>query len=804
MAGMRLPVFVSTVLAAVAVRSTVLADAPRGTRPVDLLGAKWPAAWIASPGAEPRASGVYHFRKRITLGQVPARFVVHVSADNGFILFVNGSRAGTGPARGDLDHWRYETYDLAGLLRPGENIIAATVWNYGAWAPMAQMSDQTALIVQGDSDSEEGADTGPSWEAEAEPGLRFLPADPRELNNYYAAPPGEDLDGASFDWDWASPRSKGPWRPAAEVGAGQPGRYPNGYPLGTGSGLNRWLLVPDTLPPMEEGETAIGAVVRTQGADSTKAIPAHSHVRILLDRQTMTTAYPRITVSGGKGAVLRLTYAEALVDGAGKKGNRSEIAGRTIHGLSDSLIADGGDGRVWAPLRWRAWRFAQLDVQTRDEPLAIESLGARYSGYPFVDRASFHASDPMMERIWDVGTRTARMNAHDTYMDCPYWEQLQYVADTRIQALISYVQFGDDRLARQAIDAIDASRTPEGLTLSRYPSALPQVIPPFSLLWIGMLHDFWLYRPDNGFLAERVAHTRGILDWYARHRRQDGLLGLMPWWNFGDWTKDFDFGVPPQDADGGSALLSLDYMAALRDAADLEAYLGNLTVAEDYRRRASVLGNAVRERCWVPERGLLADTPSRGHFSEQTNTMGVLLDVVPADKEQTVMKAVLSHDPGGRVPGEFSRASLYFRFYVARALEHAGLGDMYVGTLGPWKAMLDLGLTTWAETEEPTRSDDHAWSAHPNYDLMTLVAGIHPAAPGFREVLIEPHPGPLTEIAAKMPHPSGEITVQCRSGGVVVELPKGVSGSLKWKGTTSPLKEGINIFVEGGLTPAGP
>jgi alpha-L-rhamnosidase len=46
-------------------------------------------------------------------------------------------------------------------------------------------------------------------------------------------------------------------------------------------------------------------------------------------------------------------------------------------------------------------------------------------------------------------------------MDTPYWEQLQYVGDTRIQALISYAVTGDDRLAKQALKAFDDSRIPK-------------------------------------------------------------------------------------------------------------------------------------------------------------------------------------------------------------------------------------------------------------------------------------------------------------------------------------------------------
>jgi hypothetical protein len=316
-----------------------------------------------------------------------------------------------------------------------------------------------------------------------------------------------------------------------------------------------------------------------------------------------------------------------------------------------------------------------------------------------------------------------------------------------------------------------------------------------------MLHDYWLYRPDAaGRLAEWIPHTRSVLLWYEAHRRADGLLGLMPWWNYGDWTRDFIRGDPPQDPEGGSALLSLDYMAALRDGADLEESLGNQAVAEGYRQRAEAIGSAVRRLCWVEvgDQGLLADTQEHAHFSEQTNTLGILLDVVPKERQASVMRTVLGHDPGAGFTGkgEFSRSSLNFRFYVARALDHAGLSGLYLDSLGPWRRMLEIGLTTWAEVEEPTRSDDHAWSAHPNYDLLTLVAGIRPGSPGFRTVLVAPHPGALTSIDARMAHPAGDIVAHyAKSGGAwrfEVDLPPGVSGTFAWDGQTRALAPGPN------------
>src|SRR5205085_12019244 len=173
-----------------------------------------------------------------------------------------------------------------------------------------------------------------------------------------------------------------------------------------------------------------------------------------------------------------------------------------------------GGERLFSSLWWRTFRYVEITVETAAEPLTVDAIRARFSAYPFQQRASFDSSDPALGRIFDVGWRTARLCAHETYMDTPYWEQLQYVGDTRIQALISYVLSGDDRLARQAIDAIDNSRITDGITTSRYPSQLPQIIPTFSLMWVGMVHDFWMHRSDAEFVRSHLPGTRTVLDWF--------------------------------------------------------------------------------------------------------------------------------------------------------------------------------------------------------------------------------------------------------------------------------------------------
>ena len=411
----------------------------------------------------------------------------------------------------------------------------------------------------------------------------------------------------------------------------------------------------------------------------------------------------------------------------------------------------------------------------------------------------FRSSDPELEKIWEVGWRTAQLCAHETYMDTPYWEQLQYVGDTRIQALITYAVSGDDRLPRQALAAYYDSLMPEGLTQSRYPSALTQVIPPFSLLWVGMLRDFYEYRGDRAFTRSLLPGTRGVMDWFEAHQREDGLLGKVPWWPFVDWTEDFKGGVPPQTEDGGSSVLTLQYLEALGNAAELEAVMGEAPRAEHYRMQAARLRRVLLEKSWDAEAGLLADTPEHKHYSQQANALAVLLDVIPEQQQAEVMRKILTVMPGMTPPPPMSAASYYFRFYLTKAMVHAGLGDEYVAQLAPWRTMLGMGLSTWAEQPEPTRSDSHAWSAHPTFDLATVVAGIRPGSPGFKTVVIEPHLGSLQSVEAKMPTPEGEVDVTyTKTDGrwsATVELPAAISGRLLWKGSARALHGGVQTVA---------
>lgn len=761
--------------------------APQTINP-DLLRQSWRAHWITHPSGPQREFGVFHFRKTFRLEKVPAKFVIHATGDNRYELYVNGARVLAGPQRGDLFHWRYETLDIASHLKAGKNVLAAVVWNYAEQAPMAQLTHETGFLLQGDGEAEQIANTNSSWQCYRNTALTMLPWDPKKVEGYFVVGPGESWDGAKYPWGWEAPDfDDSNWKPAIALDPGAP--------RGGRDSHSRWMLVPRNIPLMEEKPERLARIVRSSAVQvkadfiagrAPVTVPANTHAVILLDRGQLTCSYPELVVSGGRGAEITLAHSESLYKGR-EKGNRNETEGKEMRGYEDRYRPDGGRHRLFRPLWWRTFRFLQIDVKTGAQPLVLEDIRGLFTAYPFAMRARFESDDPAVNKIWEVGWRTLRLSAHETYTDSPYYEQLQYIGDTRMTALISLYTSGDDRLVRNAIDLFHDSRTPEGLTQSRYPSFLPQYIPPYSLLWVGMLHDFWWYHGDPEYVRGYLHGARGVLDWFEARLTPSGLLGPLEWWNFVDWVPAWDDGVPPLETDGQSSILSLQFAAALREAADLESALGLPERAEHYRAVRAKIIEGVRIKCWDRARGLVADTPAKKSFSQHANVLAVLEDVIPPPEQPAVMKSVFADS-------SLHQATFYFRFYLHRAMKKSGLADDYIQQLDPWRKMLELGLTTWAENPEPTRSDCHAWSAHPNFDLLAIVAGIEPAAPGFREVTIEPHLGPLQHLTATMPHTLGDITVayERKGEGLIadVTLPEKLSGSFLWKGKKSALHGG--------------
>lgn len=750
----------------------------------------WAAKWISYPDISGTEYGVYHFRKTINISDKPATYTVKVSADNRYKLFINGKLVSLGPARGDLHYWNYETVDLAPYLKTGKNVLAALVWNDGHLRTEAQITNRTGFIMQGGTDSESAVNTNNSWKCIQDDGFQVLP--------YYGiASSGQFVDMSKVIKGWRDVDfDDSKWPSASELA--------NGIPKGASG--DAWMLVPSQIPQMELTYERIPVLRKTEGMEAPAGfplakkaitIPANATVTLLLDQQHLTNAYFTLKLSQGKDASVAIGYAEALYDkkDLNKKGNRNEIEGKYFRGLTDSVISDGSIDQDYTTLFWRTYRYVQLRISTHDSPLVIEDIYGTFTGYPFKFNAKFQTDNKEIKDILAIGWRTARLDAMETYMDCPYYEQLQYIGDTRIQAEVSYFNSGDDRLARNAINLMDHSRLAEGVTMSRWPTRTTQVISTFSLWYIGMLHDYWMYRPDSDFIKDKLTGERDILHFFSQFQGADGSMKNVPYWKFVDWVggPGWTMGEAPRGKDGSSAMLDLQLLKAYQWAAALESNLGMAAYASLYSSKAAQLKKTIQTKYWSPEKQLYADTKEKNTFSQHVNSMAILAGLVPKETLKDFSERLLTDT-------SLVQCTIYFKYYLNRALVKGGLGDGYMDWLGIWKDNIRLGLTTWAEDSnlEYVRSDCHAWGASPNIEFFRTVLGIDSDSPGFKKVKIEPHLGKLTNVSGEIPHPDGKVKVAYRlTGGnwkADIELPKHITGRFIWKGKQYDLKAGANTF----------
>jgi alpha-L-rhamnosidase len=767
----------------------------------DLLTREWAAKWIAVPDEPANGYGVYLFRKSIDLKTVPAAFVVHVSADNRYKLYVNERLASIGPARSDMFYWNYETIDLAPYLTAGHNIIAAKVWNEAGYRPEAQISWRTGFIMQGDNAAEAIVNTNSSWKCIRDDG--YQPASSSEIIGYYVAGPGEFIDMRKSVKGWEqSGFNDVSWKNALSLRGGSP----KGMIDSPG-----WMLVSSTIPQMEltlqrlqstREVTGINVPDSFPATATAVTIPPKTKATVLLDNGFLTNAYTTLQFSQGRDAAISLKYAEALyapVSSAGKapgKGNRNDVKGKIFLGRKDTLISDGTSHQIFSSLYWRTYRYIQLTVETQDDPLIIEDIYGTFTGYPFKQNADFSSDQEDLRKILEIGWRTARLCAIETYMDCPYYEQLQYIGDTRIQAMISLYNSGDDRLVRNALNQMDHSRIAEGLTLSRNPSSSPQIIPTFSLWYIGMLYDYWMYRPDREFVKEKIPGTRQILEYFKKYQQLDGSLRNVPYWNFTDWVADrpgWARGVAPIGKDGSSSVLDLQLLLAYQTAAELEDKLGMEAYAQLYSRQAAQIIQAIRRKYWDESKRMFADTPEKNSYSQHANSLAILTGAVPAKEIPALAKIIL-------MDKSLAPASIYFKYYLHMALTKAGMGNDYLEWLDKWHENIAMGLTTWAENYDvnSARSDCHAWGSSPNIEFYRTVLGIDTDAPGFARVKIKPCLGALKRAGGEIPHPQGKLSVNYEltegKWRIEINLPGILTGKFVWQNRTYSLKAGVNLF----------
>lgn len=792
-------------------------DPPPATVQFDWSSHSWNAKWIEDAQWDSRSCHVCAFR-RVFLIEKERTVHIHISGDQRYTLYLDGVRIGFGPDRGTHSNWFYQTHDLD--LMTGEHRLVAVVWWTSEEQRLSHLGHcayKPSLLLYAEGPDGGLLSTGVAeWEVLTLPGFTFtIP----KSSSYCGVGGRTNIDARLLVPGYEKGMDDaGEWKPA-KTG---PAAFIRTHLTSCAAVMRqlRYSMIPamveklipagrirhaQTLPSSKEIDLVPFAPSNHEGAlatrfqkmldgKSTAVIPANSHVRILVDAQDYVCAWPMLNVSGGRDATVRIDWAESLYTGSGNhaKENRDEVDGKVFVGFGDSFTADGSGDRSFEPFWWEAGRYVRILIKTAAQPLTLNSLQLRETHYPHRFESQFNCTDARWDGLMKISKRALEMCSHETYVDCPYYEQLMYVGDTRLEVLATYATTRDDRLPRKAIYLFDESRDQTGLTRSRTPDIDIQVIPPFSLWWIMMVHDFAYWRNDADFVRDRMPGVRAVLEAFRRNMREDGLVYGLSGWNFTDWVPAWrPGGIPPDGHKGANATINLQFVWVLRAAAELEDLFGEKELAARNRRTANEVAAAVVRHFWVPERSLFAEDRAKTLFAEHAQCMAVLGGSVPAGAD--IAKSLIEST-------DLERATIYFAHYLFETFRLLHRPDAVYDRLPLWFDLSEQGLRTTVESPEPARSDCHAWGAHPMFHAYATLAGIRPAAPGFRKVRIEPQPGPLAKLRASLVHPSGgtiELDIAQDANGALhgtASVPDGIPAELVLPANTLTWTGGVLQF----------
>lgn len=449
------------------------------------------AQWIVLPGDENTPRTVA-YRNHFVLEKAET-FRLGVCADAVYRLYLDGEFVAAGPEQGDLKHTFLDLFECT--LKSGEHSLVAMVSSFAQLGPYSRMEFRHGFFFTAKGEPGSKLDSGSAnWQAYPISGHQWQPtwgcarAVGQELLFDASGYPAGIESGAGDNWV-----------PVTELYPGRDARLANEY-------KPQPLFYPATLPAMlntsvdsytvrywgphngryyavADNRNCELAEVEHALRQGTLRILANTKIKLLLELDNYYCALPLLIVSGGRGAKISLGWTEALSLDEEKnelKGIRDEWENRYFFGTYDYFIPDGREKMCFYMVHYRAGRFISLEIETAEEELRLENFSLKESRYPLTFEGSFESSCNDLNELAKISQRTLEMCSHDTFMDCPFYEQLMYLGDTRIQALLTLTVSRDSRLVEKALLMFAASQMEDGFLQSRYPSQTIQVIPTFS------------------------------------------------------------------------------------------------------------------------------------------------------------------------------------------------------------------------------------------------------------------------------------------------------------------------------------
>ncbi len=749
---------------------------PKGGRPLDVAPSPaWTAHWIAPKGVNDTPNVFFRARKRFELdpgpGQsVPDSILLHIAAESTYRLYVNGQLAGQGPARGTRTLNFFDSYEVAPLLRRGENWIAVLVacmniptFKHAPARPalLLQMSDRSLA-----TDASWQVSVASDWRRDVP--LFTFQTGFMEWHDLREEPAGWQTGKDSAKWD------------VPEVVAPANGLASKRLlardipPLVATSHFPCGVPVVASLPPVPSpGDTAIARLLSDEPHEPLSC-PANP---LLVPDSKPVLLSPQ---PGGRGATLILDFGQDFIGGFELDitapsgtivdiGYEEQLRGDRLklvigsYRFADRFILGAGR-QVVHNIHERGFRFLQLAFRSFQEPVEIHAVRAIDHRYPVVSRATFHCSDALLNSIFSACALTLSTCATDTFIDCPWRELAFWVNDLLVENVIFLQAFGDPRLSAHSLRLALSQRRADGLILGVCPAKDEDrwVLVATNLFVPLMLEEYLLYSGDRELVEETLPHVLKILQTFGQWQDSEDLVTPpKAYWNFVDWS------YGGQTLNGRpTAVLSFFHVMALDSTARLLRRLNRNDEAEALTAQAARIAKAADRHFWSDDKNCYAewtasDGPTRLH-TQLSHALAVLSGRVPDSRRQAVADALNRDD--------LLKPDLYLHHFILRALTRVGQVSAALGrvrrywgpiVLSPSPTIWEIGVSGKLGKDYAGGAGSlcHGFATTPISFLQTTILGIQPLDPGFARFSLNPRPCDLSFASGSVPTPQGNIEI---------------------------------------------
>ncbi len=726
----------------------------------------WVANWIWNDLPDYTPNIYVEFRKSFEFNQkrLLSLAEIDISANQEYILFINGTKIGRGPSPSDIRWQYYDTYDITDEIKDGENIISILAYNFGTkdiitqqyqgpGGVIAQLNMQTAsksITITSDS----------TWKCRQSPRWVQDVSRQHKWNGFREIYLAEKEDG----WELLHYNDSN-WDHAHEIAAAKEENSP--WPR----------LIQREIPFLHHERISPKEIVRRndnfgsirnerkflRAKNESMTIDAStpgSLPEIVFDYEQEVVGYVYLKINAPEGGVVQLHYGETL-----------ELE------LYDTFILKKGVNLL-NPFGRRAFRFVKLAVQATPQPITIHDIGIEFVHYPFETQGTFESSDPLLNRIWEIGVYTTKINSQDHLEDTPLRERALWVVDEVVMGKVIYSVFNDTRLLKKCLLQGARIQNEDGSIPGTGPEKNDMMLPDFCTHWLFGVYGYWQFTKDKAFIHELWPNIKRLLDWFKDHETEQGLFtinGKKDYWCFIDWAEYID------RRDQVTAL-SCFYYKVLTIAADLAELMEEKALVKEWEEKAKHLKNMIRRTMWSQSHqayvDCVVDEAQSDNITYQTNFVAMWSGVMSDDDADYFITEYFFKDKAPEIKGPFFYhivlEELFKRKYQSKALDVIR---------NYWGEMVARGATTWWESFEsnsprctipspyqghtPTYLLDyipvslcHGWGASPTYLMNQYILGVNVFELGSNKVLLKPLPTDLDWAKGSIPTKYGFIKVE--------------------------------------------